>query len=403
MSNLRFCFPATFYPPYSFGGDAIAIQRLARALVRRGHEVTVIHDMDAFSVVSGGESVVRQADDDGIEKIALHSSFGRISPLLAQQTGQPTVHRSTLREIFRSRAFDVVNFHNASLIGGPGIFGLARSPAILYTAHEHWLVCPTHVLWRHKREVCIGRQCIRCQIRYRRPPQLWRYNPRLKNWFERVNLYIAMSEFSRRKHAEFGFPCEMKVLPPFVPAPDVTVADASPHSRPYFFFAGRLEEIKGVQTVIPRMEMVPGADLLIAGEGSYRAELEKLAGERVRFVGELRPEELARYYHHALATIVPSITYETFGLTLIESFACGTPVIARRLGPFPEIVDACDGGMLFTDDVQLDAALNSLATDPALRQRLGENARVGHAQRWSEDVIVGRYLEMVDQIRAGPN
>ena len=398
MTRLRFCFPATFYPPYSFGGDAIAIQRLARALTHRGHEVTVIHDIDAFSLVAGGDTVARESPDDGVETIALRSSAGRLAPILAQQTGQPTVHRATLREIFRARAFDVVNFHNPSLIGGPGIFGLARPSTILYTAHEHWLVCPTHVLWRHKREVCTGRQCIRCQLRYRRPPQLWRYSPNLRQWFERVDLFIAMSEFSRRKHKEFGFPCEMKVLPPFVPSQPAGIADESPHPRPYFFFAGRLEEIKGVQTVIPRMPVV-GADLLIAGDGSYRGELESLAGERVRFVGEVRPEDLPRYYRHALATVVPSITYETFGLTLIESFACGTPVIARRLGPFPEIIESCGGGFLFTDDVELDSALTSLATDPALRRRLGDNALEGHRTLWSEEVITTRYLAMVEQAR----
>ena len=47
MRSLRIAMFTTFYPPYSFGGDAIGIQRMARALVARGHAVTVIHDIDA--------------------------------------------------------------------------------------------------------------------------------------------------------------------------------------------------------------------------------------------------------------------------------------------------------------------------------------------------------------------
>ena len=54
MSALRFCFLTTFYPPYNFGGDGIGIQRLARALVKRGHHVTVVHDADAFDVLHEG-------------------------------------------------------------------------------------------------------------------------------------------------------------------------------------------------------------------------------------------------------------------------------------------------------------------------------------------------------------
>ena len=404
MSALKFCFPSTFYPPYSFGGDGIAIQRLARALVQRGHHVTVIHDVDAFTIVSGGgtpKAVDRDNADDGVEVISLRSSIGRFSPLLAQQTGQPTVHRSTLRDFFAKRKFDVVNFHNGSLIGAPGIFALAKNATRVYSAHEHWLICPTHVLWRHRKEVCPARQCIRCQLRYHRPPQLWRHSWRGNRQFDQIDLYIAMSEFSRLKHAEFGFRREMKVLNPFMPSPDVPSNETSPHHRPYFLFAGRLEEIKGVQTVIPQLGCVPHVDLLIAGEGSYRYELEMMATQRVRFLGSVSETELARYYRHAIATIVPSITYETFGLTLIESFANGTPVIARDLGPFPEIVKACDGGLLFSSDEELATAMRSLATDHALARRMSVNAMRGHKTLWSEEAIVPRYLEMVQQARTG--
>ena len=57
---LRFCMFSTFYPPYSYGGDGITLQRLCRALVRAGHEVTVVHDADSYTSLSsrvGGESI----------------------------------------------------------------------------------------------------------------------------------------------------------------------------------------------------------------------------------------------------------------------------------------------------------------------------------------------------------
>ena len=60
-------------------------------------------------------------------------------------------------------------------IGGPGCSRYGGDAVKLYMAHEHWLVCPTHVLWRHGRELCTGRECLRCTLRYQRPPQLWRY------------------------------------------------------------------------------------------------------------------------------------------------------------------------------------------------------------------------------------
>jgi hypothetical protein len=99
--------------------------------------------------------------------------MGKLSVLLTQQTGRSIVHRRTMRRLMRSGNFDVINFHNISLAGGPGI--LSEGQAVkLYMAHEHWLVCPSHVLWRHQREACTGRECLQCVLSYRRPPQLWR-------------------------------------------------------------------------------------------------------------------------------------------------------------------------------------------------------------------------------------
>ena len=394
MTLMKFCFPTTFYPPYSFGGDAVAVQRLARALVKRGHQVTVVHDIDAFTAVSGGRKPEAEISSEGVEVIGLHSSLGKFSPLLAQQTGHPTVHRGTIKELFAARKFDVVNFHNASLIGGPGIFELAGESTRVYSAHEHWLVCPTHVLWRHKKEVCPARQCIRCQLRYHRPPQLWRYGPGFKRRLRDVDLFIAMSEFSRMKHKEFGFPEEMSVLPPFSeePAPS---AGEPPRERPYFFFAGRLERIKGLQTVIPLLERIPGVDLVVAGDGNYRSELEAIAGDQVIFLGNVDSRRLTALYKNAIATIVPSITYETFGLTVVESFANGTPVIARRLGPLPEIVEGCKGGLVFSTDDELAAAMMRLAQDHELRLVYGANGRRGYEECWSENAVVPRYLDLV--------
>ena len=51
--GLRFCMLTTFYPPFNFGGDGIGVQRTANALVKRGHQVTVIHDVDAYQWLAG--------------------------------------------------------------------------------------------------------------------------------------------------------------------------------------------------------------------------------------------------------------------------------------------------------------------------------------------------------------
>src|SRR6266571_3289357 len=154
MTALRFCMLTTFYPPYHFGGDAVGIQRLARGLVHAGHHVTVIHDVDAYRALHRGAPPAAEGTNDGVEVIGLESGLGALSPLLTQQTGRPLINGRRIRTLLATGRFDVVNFHNVSLIGGPGLFAYGGDAIRIYMAHEHWLVCPTHVLWRHARERC---------------------------------------------------------------------------------------------------------------------------------------------------------------------------------------------------------------------------------------------------------
>jgi glycosyltransferase involved in cell wall biosynthesis len=401
MNPLRFCFLTTFYPPYNFGGDGVAIQRLARALAARGHHVTVVHDVDAFNLLRRGPAapLPEPPEPPGLQVVRLRSGIGALSSLLTQQTGRPIVNGRRIRAILEEGRFDVVNFNNVSLIGGPGLLSYGREAVRIYFAHEHWLVCPTHVLWRHQREVCTGRECVRCSLSYKRPPQWWRFTGYLDQQLREVDVFIAMSEFSRDIHREFGFPHDMEVMPYFLPDPDLAASRSSepPHPRPYFLFVGRLERIKGLDDVIPAFERYPDADLLIAGDGDHAPALKRLAAgnPRIVFLGSVDAANLEQYYRHALALIVPSVCFETFGIVLIESFKQATPVIARCLGPFPEIVRQSGGGELFETDLELLAAMARLQKDVARRQAMGEAGQQAYRERWSESVVVPRYLEIV--------
>jgi glycosyltransferase involved in cell wall biosynthesis len=400
---MRFCLLTTFYPPFNFGGDGIDVQRTARALVRRGHDVTVVHDVDAYEWLTGKRLPDQPVLQDGVEVIGLRSKFGVLSPLLTHQFGRPIVHGGAIGALMRDRRFDVVVFNNVSLVGGPGLLSYGGEALKVYVAHEHWLVCPTHVLWRFNREPCDARACVKCVLAYKRPPQLWRFTGALERQLSNIDLFIARSEFSRNKHREFGFPKEMAVLPYFLPGEFPERPDdpqtGRPHDRPYFLSVGRLTRIKGLDSIIPVFRQYPDADLLIIGDGEERAALEALASgmPNVRFLGRIANEDLRRYYEHAVAAIMPSRGYETFGIVLIEAFRFRTPVIARRIGPFPEIVNESQGGFLFSDDQELLAAMATLHRDTARRDALAMNGYRACRERWSEDVVIGKYLSLVQQ------
>jgi len=396
---LRFAMVTTFYPPANFGGDGQYVRRLAHALVRHGHEVEVIHDADAYRLLSGGKDCEPLPEPEGLTVHSLRSGAPALSCLTTQQLGRPLVHGPRIRKIL-ARGFDVIHFHNISLVGGPGILSFGEGIK-LYTAHEHWLVCPMHILWRHNRELCTGRQCIRCALAHKRPPQLWRAGDFLSRQARHIDAFIALSRFSAEKHAEFGFAHPMIVLPSFLPdAPmDEPVRRPPESGRPYFLFAGRLEATKGLQEVIPAFDDKNPADLLIAGSGAYESQLRTLArGRPVQFLGHQTSKLLRALCAGAHALIASSVCYEVFPLVLLEAFQQGVPVIARRLGPYSEIVEASGGGFMFQNREELVAAIHTLTADKAKRDAMGEAARGAFTRLWSEKIAIEAYFNLIQSI-----
>ena len=215
MKSLRIVMFTTFYPPYSFGGDAVGVQRMARALVARGHDVTVVHDIDAF-ISMGGKNGAAAADDDGVRAIGLQSANNVLSNLLTHQLGRPIVDGKRIKEVLDDGEYDLIWYNNTSLVGGPGLLDMGDGLKI-FEAHEHWLVCPTHVLWRYNRETCDAKKCWRCAASYKRPPQLWRATGKMKKDAAHVDTFVMLSQSAEDNHKRFGFDAPTEVVPSFLP------------------------------------------------------------------------------------------------------------------------------------------------------------------------------------------
>src|SRR5262249_40504344 len=87
--------------------------------------------------------------------------------------------------------------------------------------------------------------------------------------------------------------------------------------------------------------------------------------------------------------------FETFGIILIEAFRQSTPVIARRIGPFPEIVKRSGGGELFSNAEELICVIRRLQTEDGLRRRLARAGYEAFVKYWSELAVMPRYLEVI--------
>jgi glycosyltransferase involved in cell wall biosynthesis len=380
------------------------LYRLSHALADTGHHVEVVHCVDSYHLLHPGTPEVQFAEHPGVIRHELRSPFGGLSPFLSQQSGKPWLKQKTIHEVLQSRDFDVVHFHNTSLLG-PGILSVVprnERAVKMYTTHEHWLICPTHVLWKFNREPCREPDCLRCTLMAKRPPQLWRYTGLLERMSSQVDQFVAPSRFTAGMHAERGFQRPVAHLPNFLERADDDWRNPSPrpHANPYFLFVGRLELIKGLQTLIAVWDRMPGYDLLAAGTGSYEPELLAMAATnpRIKFLGPLAQKDLGALYYHSICCIVPSVTYETFGLTSVEGYARKTPAVVRDLGALPEVVNDSGGGFVYRTDEELLSALTRLADSPGLRAELGEKGYQGFIESWCREAHLRQYFDFLDSI-----
>jgi glycosyltransferase involved in cell wall biosynthesis len=280
---------------------------------------------------------------------------------------------------------------------------VAPTAVHLLSAHEHWLVCPMHHLWKLGREICERPQCVRCTLHGGRPPQLWRYTRLRERMLDHVDAVVFPSRHALQAHRERGLKGRLVRLPYFLPddwAGSDGANGAPPAERPYIAAAGRLVQPKGFQDLIAAMRHLPALDLRIAGAGPYEPELRRVAAPlpHVRFDGMLQSSDLARLFRGAVAVVLPSLSYETFGYVALESFSVETPVVARRLGALAEIVEESGAGLLFDTTEEMVASIRRLAADPTLRSELGRRGRMAVETIWSEETQVNEYVRLVQAL-----
>jgi glycosyltransferase involved in cell wall biosynthesis len=177
-------------------------------------------------------------------------------------------------------------------------------------------------------------------------------------------------------------------------------------------FVGRLTPHKGVDRLLRALPV--GAHLRVVGstghdprlpERDYPRLLRHLAQNRdVQFLGTVKDEELPAVYRSAEVLVLPSVdrtcygrevrVSELLGLVALEAMACGTPVVASRIGGLAEVVDDGQTGFLVPPG-DVDALRDCLAQvlgDPALARRLGANARATVLDRFTWAKVAERCL-----------
>ena len=308
-----------------------------------------------------------------------------------------------------SRSFpDVAHFHNTFPLISPAAYHVCRKAGVpvVQTLQNYRLLCPSANLFREGRvcEKCIDGSLLN-SLRHRcyrgslgataAVATMLTVHRALGTWQDMVDLYIAPSEFVRRKFIDAGLPADRIVVKPNSINPDPGVRH-EPGDRAVY--VGRFWPEKGTGTMIAAWKKLNGLPLDIVGDGPERPDLEAAAAgcPNLRFLGRLPREETLAAIKRARFLVFPSEWYEGLPMTIVEAFACGVPVIASRLGTMEEVIEHGRTGLHFEagnpDD--LAAKVEWATANPEAMAKMGRAARAEFEAKYTAERNCARLMEI---------
>jgi glycosyltransferase involved in cell wall biosynthesis len=234
---------------------------------------------------------------------------------------------------------------------------------------------------------------------------------RARGYLDLIDVMVTTNPFMTEMMLRAGVPeRRLRCIPTFADL-DVFKPAATPASSGYLLFHGRLDPTKGLPVLLAAVAQLPkdAPPLLIAGAGQdpdYADELRARAaalklGDRVNFLGYVPPDKVPELIIGARITIQPSAWFENMPHSVIESLACGVPVITSEIGTIScQLQDGVDSLLFKTGDAtDLAEKVSRLCADDALHARLSLGARAGAVARHAPEAHVQALITLFDELR----
>jgi glycosyltransferase involved in cell wall biosynthesis len=359
-----------------------------------------------FYQQAGGEDQVFAAETEllrknghDVETFIVHNDAieqqGRLKSAAATIYNRAAA-REVADRVIAHRA-QVVHFHNTFPILSPAAYYAARSAgaAVVQTLHNYRLICPAATLFRDGKpcEKCLGHLPLAAVAHscYRGSravsavtTAMLGVHRAIGTYADQVDAYIALTQFAKDKFLAAGFDGEkIHVKPNFLdPDPGIGAGDGN-----FALFVGRLTEEKGIRPMLAAWNELGGAiPLKIAGDGPLAGEVKAAAenNSAIQPLGRRPLAEVIDLMGRASLLVFPSLWYEGFPRTIVESFARGTPVVSSRLGSMKELIDPGRTGQFFeaADSAGLAAAVRGLLANPGALAAMRAPARAEFEKKY---------------------
>jgi glycosyltransferase involved in cell wall biosynthesis len=350
------------------GGEDVVVREEAGLLEEAGHQVALFEARNFDEVPTG---LLGQLDA-GATSIWSRQSYRELSSMLEAQ--RP----------------DVVHVHNTFSRLSASVLWAARAKGVpvVQTLHNYRLLCVNGLLLRN------GGPCTDCLGSS--PIHALRH--RCYRGGVAASATIAAGNLVHHAAGTYDKVDRLVVKPNFVRAPEASAGTR----RNRLIFVGRMAVEKGADVLLQAWKMAQTRDwtLTIIGDGPERARLQaEHPMDNVEWLGWKDHREVLNEVAGSKYLVMPSIWYETFGLTMIEAYAVGTPVIAADHGAMSEIVRSGITGHLFAanDPVSLSTVITRLVVDQGDWASMSSAAREEHARKYSPEPNIRQLLRIYEE------
>lgn len=351
--------------------------------------------------VMNTEAVLLQKHGHTVLKYTCSNDAIRSSGLMSNiKTGIDTIwsfkHYKGIKAFLLKERPDICHVHNSFPLISPSIFYGCKSvgvPVVL-TVHNYRLMCANGLFLREEKpcEDClksnmfngVKHKCYRnsalATATVAASMELHHY---FNTWNTKVDSIIALTPFQKEKLIEKGVE-EHKIV---VKANTVIKPDnTSSEKSDGLLFIGRLDHVKGADLLIDVAKRFPETIINVVGQGPL---LEELTAEKNIFCfGQLSRSEVFEKISNCRAVILPTRFYEGMPMTIIESLACGKPIITTNHGAMPSMISPKQNGWLFEQGNQesLFSAVSAALNEQNNHEQIKINCIEAYQQNYSEEV-----------------
>ncbi len=394
-----------YYP--ALGGTELLFQRISEGLVARYGDQVTVYTTNGYNpgfFVDPDEPAIPIREDEELNGVRIRrfAVNNRLAPRLVRLQSTAFRHNWPLNDVLRTL------YHGP--ISWPMFAALLRAQADVIAASAFPLL--------HMYYAAIARRFNRIPLLFHgalHPGDRWSYDrPIIYRAIAACDVYLANTTFERDFLIAKGVPAaKIRIASPGVDPAPFAAADGMALRRklgwenaPVIAFVGQQAAHKGIDVLYQAMRLVwrqmPEARLIVAGGRTvYSPHLDRLLEsfspqerEHIHLVTNFAEEEKAQIFAACDVFVSPS-GHESFGITFVEAWAAGKPVIGCRSGAIPAVIDEWEDGLLvpYRDVPQLASAILELLADDALRERLAHRGREKVLERYTWDVAVARFRE----------